>query len=261
MDFRIANRTALVLCIIAWLSALPASAQLVTTNIVVRLFEIKQGTSTGSSFALDVDGRQYLITARHVLPRLSARDTISILKDGSWHDLPVSTIEPIGRTVDIVALAPETQLAPSLPLDFGIAGIIFGQDMYFLGFPYGKSNAPSVFDKGFPVPAVKKCILAAIDNSFKDSVVLLLDGVNNPGFSGGPAIFYNNVTKRHQVAGVVSGYLAERIPVYSLDSSVSPPQKMETGTFVEANTGIILASAIEPIIAAIRSNPIGPPVR
>jgi hypothetical protein len=55
-----------------------AMAQLVTNNVLQRVFLIKYKKSIGSSFTLDVDGKQYLITAKHILKGIQTKDQIEI---------------------------------------------------------------------------------------------------------------------------------------------------------------------------------------
>jgi hypothetical protein len=43
------------------------SQSMITANYMCRTFRIKCGNSSGSGFTIDVNGREYLITARHVV--------------------------------------------------------------------------------------------------------------------------------------------------------------------------------------------------
>jgi hypothetical protein len=52
-----------------------AQAQ-ITSNVLRRVLMIQVGTTSGSSFTIDVDGRQYLITAKHLVAGLKLEDTI-----------------------------------------------------------------------------------------------------------------------------------------------------------------------------------------
>ena len=82
---------------------------------------------------------------------------------------------------------------------------------------------------------------------------MLLDGHNNPGFSGGPVIFspYGQL-QDVRVAGVISGYKFAWDKVFIQDT--------ETDLAVKYNTGIIIAYSIEYAVELIRANPIGAPV-
>lgn len=62
--------------------------------------------------------------------------------------------------------------------------------------------------------------------------MILLDGINNPGFSGGPVIFYDYIKKKNKILGVISGYFNQTNKVES-----SPKIYFE---YVE-NSGIIIS--------------------
>src|SRR5437016_4253756 len=61
-------------CVLAFSCALSArntllSAELPPLNTVIKsVFRIQYGDKTGAAFAIEVDDRQYLITAKHVVP-------------------------------------------------------------------------------------------------------------------------------------------------------------------------------------------------
>ena len=78
-----------------------------------------------------------------------------------------------------------------------------------MGFPYfgAIKSGCEEFNRGFPIPFVKKAIVSAINNP-----VIYLDGHNNPGFSGGPLVFWDYAEKRRKIMGVISGYYPHRIP-------------------------------------------------
>ena len=101
---------------------------------------------------------------------------------------------------------------------------------------------------GFPLPLVKKAAVSAL--GLEDGPILL-DGHNNPGFSGGPVA--RRRTKEEQtVIGVVSGYRFDRHNVRDANGD-------KTSYTYDTNTGIIIAHDIRHALAIIASNPIGIP--
>lgn len=86
--------------------------------------------------------------------------------------------------------------------------------------------------------------------------ILLLDGHNNPGFSGGPVVFREagKLGTDYQVASVISGYRFE--PETILDAEGN-----ETQYRYRSNTGIILSYNINHALDAIHDNPIGIEIR
>jgi len=128
----------------------------------------------------------------------------------------------------------------------------YGQDVFFLGFPFGLASDSRDLNGGFPFPLVKKATLSAIN--FGPNAVMLLDGLNNPGFSGGPVVYTKPGSARldYSVAGVISGYRFNRLSVdHGSDS---------TPLTVNENTGIIIAYSINHAVRIIENNPIGFPL-
>ena len=129
-----------------------AQAQ-VTSNVLLRVLRVQAGNDLGTAFTLDVDGRQYLVTAKHVVATLKPEDTVKIFKDGTWTSLGVKVFR-CDDPIDIAVLSPPSQLTVSYALEPGGANMFYGQDAYLVGFPYGKffTNAKGIDSPRFPVP-------------------------------------------------------------------------------------------------------------
>ena len=160
-------------------------------------------------FTGEVDGRQYLITARHLLDGWNGDRELQIFHNNSWKALEV-TVAGVGEgEVDIAVLATEEQLTPSFPMELSMGDIVLGQQVYFLGFPLGMMAGSGALNRDFPFPLVKCGWLSAA--VFDPVKALWIDGHNNPGFSGGPVIFVPggqrpSAQSPYRVAGIVSGY-------------------------------------------------------
>ncbi|MGK9368497.1 hypothetical protein ACSSWA_06320 [Melioribacter sp. Ez-97] len=141
------------------------------------------------------------------------------------------------------------QILANLELEPSSNGIVLGQDTFFLGFPYQIADAEhSEINRNFPLPLVKKATLSAILNDGQGNY-MLLDGINNPGFSGGPVVFTQPNQNRYKIAGVISGYRYVEDSVY--DNGVETQYKIRT------NIGLIIAYNIEYAIELIQANPNG----
>ena len=218
---------------------------MITANIIHRTFHIKCGDSIGTGFTVDVDGRQYLVTAKHVVQNFAPVVPVEVFGNGVWNPVPAVLVAHGNEHVDVSVLAPAKAMSPpKLPIVASGDGATYGQDLYFLGFPYGILSHVILGDEGYPPPLVKKALLSAFDGD-----VLLLDGHNNPGFSGGPVVFGRGGAIPDSIAGVISGYRFEPEPVYL-------KQEKTPLTYLH-NTGIIIAYKIEIALRLIRSNPIG----
>lgn len=202
---------------------------MITTNVLQRTFQISYGKDMGTGFTIDIDDKQYLVTARHVVSGIQQEDTIRIFHDHTWKNLKVETAWISQSKEDIAILIPEVQLSPNHPLEPSSGGLILGQDVYFCGYPYGlKMEVGYEFNRGFPLPLVKRGTVSSMAPG-----PLLIDGINNPGFSGGPVVFSEPGSKEFKVAGVISGYRVDYDPVLLKGKDIG----LEYGY----NTGLIVA--------------------
>jgi len=230
-----------------------ASAQ-VTSNVLYRVFLIKYKSTTGTAFTIDVDGRQYLVTARHVVPGIGDQDKISIFHENKWKPMMVKPIRVTPKEVDIIVLIPPQQLSPTLQMEPTMGGLVIAQPVYFLGFPYKMYTDVGDLMHGFPLPFVKGGILSALDaRKDKGYSILYVDGLNNPGFSGGPVVFKDLKSKEMRVAGVISSYKNHPDIVVN--------RNLKTGLTALSNSGILIAYGIAPAVEAIKARPEGPVVK
>lgn len=110
------------------------------------------------------------------------------------------------------------------------------EEVFFLGYPFGLSFDIGAAGWGHPLPLVKRATLSA----FKlDEGLLLLDGHNNPGFSGGPVVrsaarrgMTTSTVADPQVIAVVSGYRRDQGRVLD-DAGFEGPYTYDV------NTGIV----------------------
>jgi hypothetical protein len=262
----------LSLCLLA---AAVFAQSMPTTNILTRMTMIQSRYGRGSVFSIDVDQREYWITAKHILtgakhpPYGSVTDksvSLSILDPGAsqerWIPITFSVIDP-GSNVDIVVLAAPTPLLsnPFPSAAVTSAGVTLGGECEFLGFPYGGGWRAN-FDNGQStwMPFVKHCHVSAIAD--EDLKIWVLDGINNEGFSGGPVIWRTGADQR--IMAVISGYMQEPGEVVPAAASSSGGEKKSTKSSrstkekVNLNSGFIIAFDIAPAIDAIRKRPVGP---
>jgi hypothetical protein len=228
---------------------------MITSEVIQQVFLLRTKLASGTGFTVKVDGKQYLITARHVLEELGssaipAQPIVEINRGGTWHSFTATLVFSSNAPWDIAVLALPVGIGLSFPeVDLGTKGLIYGQETYFLGFPFGWRGEFGAVNNDYPVPYVKRAIVSML--SGQSSPMVVLDGVNNPGFSGGPVAFKNQAGK-WQIAAVVSGFNTTREPVFKGKSDES------AGLTVDQNTGLIDASPLEIVLKPIRANPLGP---
>lgn len=274
----------------------PGQSAQATNDALFRTFMIETNFGRGTTFSIDVDNREYWITAKHIFTgiktgpagvftsKTAQANILSQIGDGDdGHDLHWTTetftvIDP-GKDIDILVLVPDHLLLHyprGFTLKTGATNIGLGGDCEFLGFPYGGGWKAQLQDQQDPnkknwvwLPYVKHCTPSG-QLIGKELSVWILDGINNEGFSGGPVLYATGPNQ--EVFAVISGFHTEPLEVlpdpHSGESRTSvipaapklPGQKPDKPIkeIVNANSGFILAYDIGPAIKAIQNNPIGP---
>ena len=132
---------------------------MVTINVIQRVFHLKYGKGTGTCFTLDYDGKQYFVTAKHVVSGLKDKDTVEIYFNGDWTKIGVEVIG-LHQTADVSVFATDI-LIRGHKMEPSTKGMQYGQDTYFLGFPYRLQDEKSgKINRNFPIPLVKKATLS-----------------------------------------------------------------------------------------------------
>ena len=221
---------------------------MITSNVFHRTFRIRYGDGCGSCFTIDEDSRQYLVTARHVVAGIQQSDRVEIFYQNQWHSFDCKLVGEASGNIDITVLSLPIQLSPTYIMPATTKDIVFGQEVFFLSFPYNLFADIGATNRDFPLPFVKRATLSSIVNDSSEEV-LYLDGHNNPGFSGGPVVFKPPGTQDFRVAGVVAGYRYENEPIYAGNTP--------TQLAYRYNTGIIVSYSIRYSVELIKANPIG----
>src|SRR5688572_29122895 len=89
------------LALVLLLASAAAWSQVPTSNVLFRVFRLKTDTGTGSAFTIEVDGKQYLITARHNLEKLGAEGSVELWIGGKWTPFGARAIYP-STNVDLM---------------------------------------------------------------------------------------------------------------------------------------------------------------
>lgn len=95
----------------------------------------------------------------------------------------------------------------------------------------------------------KKAIVSGRIKNEEDNYIIILDGHNNPGFSGGPIITHNDQIKNSFIIGVISGYYfqPDKNKIWIEENN----EKKEVEFIVNSNSGIIISYPCEYIIEII----------
>jgi hypothetical protein len=238
-----------------------------TTDVISRTLRIQTKYGTGTTFSIDVDGREYWITAAHVLTGAPGKPygrvqektvEVQILNPGGdglqWIPTKFTVLQP-DADVDIVVLVPEKlvltdEKTPGPPASS--QGMIFGGPCEFLGYPLGGGwRAKWDTGKVFWMPYIKHCTVSGMDS---DTRMWVLDGINNHGFSGGPVITGTGADVKF--VAVISGYVNE--PALIIRGNSAPFAPDTPPDYASVNSGFIIAYDIGHAVDLIKKHPIGP---
>lgn len=161
----------------------------------------------GSGFVYILDKIPFVFTAHHVVNELKKNDSVEIIlkqKDGNWisernaqiffndpdHDISAFLLAGDGSNLTSVDFSKQVFI-PTTLLKVGVR-------ITYCGFPY-------LSDKGEFIPVFQQGIIAGIDTGrFKDDkVAYIIDGMVNPGNSGGPAF----LSSGKDAIGIISAYI------------------------------------------------------
>ena len=220
---------------------------MVQGEILSRVLRIRYNSSLGTAFTIESHGEQFLVTAKHIFgdTALPSSAIIGLLLGEDYQLFDVDIRYPSNQVVDIavIRLKVPQYLTPTYDNINSTEGLILGQDVFFLGFPFEYDSILQGYpNRERPLPFIKKACMSAI---LKDSAkTILLDGINNPGFSGGPVCFkkIGSMETTMRILGVVSAYRTERQPLLNIVGSDT------RGYYVPTNTGIILVYDIKNAI-------------
>lgn len=223
---------------------------MITTNVYTRIMMLNFNDSIGTCFTIEHNNRQYIITAKHVVNGLKNNDTVNIVINHINTPIKVQLVGHCKDPIDITVFCTDKLLTDTFVLPPTMEGIVWGQDVYFLGYPYGNVGKLDIQSGPARLPFVKKAILSCMEN-VNGVNVMYLDGHNNPGFSGGPVVFRNIEKKINEmnVCGVISGYSSTNEPIFQGNNTLPLTYKY--------NTGIIISYNIQHAIDLIDLNPIG----
>lgn len=193
----------------------------------------------GTAFMAELDGKEYVITARHVAEACqydpyirhagtwNKQNWSSPLVDDNENDITVFQ-SPVFRPPQII---PDGGLS-AFDVRYGMAGIVFGQVGYALGFPgvigEGKLRTDHVNEfKNMPVPL---STLLAINKGIGTDVVYSASYIN-AGYSGGAVVYPVWNTNDWGVAGIITHFP-------SIPRPVMDAQGKEIG-YVMQHTGLV----------------------
>ena len=223
-----------------------AQSFLPNRNGLENTFNIASDTSIGTGFLIKNNNQEFLITARHLFRKKIKNNEevlITVCLNNVNKVFKVKIYLHQNPNIDIAVLKIPQSISqfPSLLLKGGDSYFL-AQECLFFGYPL--NSLGSITKEGKKIPLVKRAIISAIyDENGID--YLLLDGHNNPGFSGGPLLTYSHQMENQYIIGVITAYYPQPHKI-KLNDTIPPI------TFNE-NSGIIVAFPSQYILEILES--------
>lgn len=177
-----------------------------TSDELGSTFRIVFNNASGTAFLRHGEDGSYFVTAAHNLTNAQVGDTILFQRDSDWHGATISCLLFDEEGYDVCVFSASNVIvgkheAPSRPP----RGVCLGEPLKFLGFPHGLTN--TFAGNGYPPPLVRNAFFSGTVQIGPHNV-LILDGFNNPGYSGGP-VYEFDAKGMPRLFGVISGYRPE----------------------------------------------------
>ena len=133
-----------------------------TADLFKRIYQLKFDTITGTTFLLDHEEKNYLITARHILKGAKDKQILQleIYQDSTWKSAIGQVFLHNNSTVDVAVIKPLEISYVDSPIKISSDNAVLGDEGYFLGFPFGFRTSASGMNDGFPFPLIKKAVFS-----------------------------------------------------------------------------------------------------
>ena len=225
-------------------------------EILRQTFHIRTPAGMGTAFTVEMDERQYIVSAQHVVGATSPLMVEIQVSETGWRELPVRVIGMEGPPVDVAVLATDSMLGSRSGVPVGVGTVGYGQEVRFLGYPLGLAFESVPGFREAPLPLIKAGILSSLKRNEGGFLHLLIDATGNQGFSGGPIVLPRSRKDGNSInwyiAGVVTGAQIENFAARDESGAV-------VGWF-HTNAGILYAVSIDAVTRIISENPAGYPL-
>lgn len=183
----------------------------------------------GTCFMINKDDDQYFVTAAHLFKASHQSGDvvpIEILIQNQLETFDARVYFHPNKNVDVAIMKLAKKITQGSGISLDSTFLYPGVQVLFYGFPLSNMGTVAM---GIKLPLVKNAIISG-QVKFAGVDVILLDGHNNHGFSGGPVLAYDTSKKTMCIVGVISSYFFEPRNVQYKGDRLS----------VDENSGIIL---------------------
>lgn len=208
---------------------------------VTRCFRMQYGDNTGTCFLHSHAGLIAFVTAAHIIENMISGDNILLQQDGIWKSY--SVIEVHTNDASDIAIFTLENVVLDRAWDEAEIKMCLGHPVIYLGYPHGLVGDYPM-QEGSSSPIAKVAHWSGTIK-IKGVEVSLYDGLNNPGFSGGP-IFHRAIgSAKNSVVGIINGYRHEREKMGQVFEKEGEKETPVPNQFVKLNSGIIYAAPIK----------------
>ncbi len=178
----------------------------------INIKQIIVGDKAGTCFIISYKAHNYVVTSRHILNKLykNGEYVPAYILEG---ETAIKILERIylydNESIDIAVFEADGLIKE--PIDVTPFDTLYhiGEECIFFGYPFNYYTSHQ-FDN-YPLlhlPLIKHGIISGIVE-INGVNYLVIDGMNNEGFSGGPVYTYNYIEKMWKLVGVISAYTQE----------------------------------------------------
>jgi hypothetical protein len=212
------------------------------TQVLYNTFWIKTSQGTLSSFVIEYNGKELLVSALHGFKKNIASPSkikLQININKTWKTFEAMLYHMADTSIDIAVIVLNERIQHQKPYDL-CGDVMIGEECRFYGFPYGRYFLTDAGDRY--IPFIKRALVSSVQGN-----VDFLDGMNNPGFSGGPVVIKDVYSKQYKILGVISGYHPQS------DSIVRKSKDTVEVIKYQENSGIIYCYPIQDVKSILDS--------
>lgn len=168
-------------------------------------FKIKTSSGIGTCFLYGTEKGFFFVTAAHLLSSIHEGENAYLEHQTGWRQIEITSVKLHPDGHDIAVFTTDQFIEGEPEFDNHLL-VMPGQAVKFVGFPHGLTgNYPS--ESGFLTPLVRSAHFSGVIQH--NSLILhVLDGFNNPGYSGG-AVYCCGEDGEAKLFGVISSYRYE----------------------------------------------------
>lgn len=222
---------------------MPLELPILNTGHVQRCFQICFNSNYATTFLHSSDGKIVFVTVAHAVEGAQSGDNFLLRQDQGWATFEVKHIE-VDNVNDIAIYTLRDFIVSNLWQEPEVM-MMLAHPLVYLGFPHRlHSDYPA--QNEFVTPLAKTAHFSG-NTKINGASLMILDGLNNPGFSGSPVFHkqYKNDKPEVGLVGMIHGFRYEQEEYGRVFRRAGPDGKEitpEKELFVRLNSGIILAS-------------------